>query len=212
MIGYIYIIKNDINTKVYIGKTTTAIQDRFKDHIYDAKRKKNEKRPLYSAINKYGIEHFWIEEIEQVDLKYLEEREIYWINYFNSYKNGYNATFGGDGKILFNYEEIVNLYKNGLLQKEIAKQINCSEDTVFKVLKSNHINSNINQYNRLKHAIIMIKNNEQYEFNSQMDAAKWLIKNNLTISKDPDNVCGSIGRAIKNNKKYLGYIWKYKKK
>ena len=53
--AYIYVIKNDINDKVYIGKTQKSIQERFKKHIQDSKRKCCEKRPLYNAINKYGI-------------------------------------------------------------------------------------------------------------------------------------------------------------
>ena len=36
-------------------------------------------RPLYSALAKYGLEAFSIEEIEEVDDDYLGEREIYWI-------------------------------------------------------------------------------------------------------------------------------------
>lgn len=56
--AYIYIIKNDINNKVYIGKTRLSIQQRFKEHIWDSRRKRCEKRPLYNAMNKYGLEHF----------------------------------------------------------------------------------------------------------------------------------------------------------
>ena len=47
---------------------------------------------------KYGIVNFSIEELEECDDLILAEREIYWINYYNSYYNGYNATFGGDGR------------------------------------------------------------------------------------------------------------------
>lgn len=81
--GYIYKIVNDINDKIYIGKTEKSIEKRFKEHCRDAFRKRNEKRPLYSAMRKYGIEHFHAELIEKTDKS--EEREIYWIDYFNSY-------------------------------------------------------------------------------------------------------------------------------
>lgn len=57
-----------------------------------------DKRPLYKAIAKYGMENFSIETIEEVEDDFLGEREIYWINYYNSYSKGYNATLGGDGK------------------------------------------------------------------------------------------------------------------
>ena len=52
-------------------------------------------------MNKYGIEHFHIELIEETDNP--EEREIYWIEKLGSFKNGYNATLGGDGKKYLDY-------------------------------------------------------------------------------------------------------------
>ena len=83
--AYIYQIINDINQKIYIGKTEFSIEKRFKEHCYDAFRANNEKRPLYSAMRKYGVEHFHIELIEETDNP--EEREIYWIEKKQSFKN-----------------------------------------------------------------------------------------------------------------------------
>ena len=75
--AYIYQIINDINQKVYIGKTEFSIEERFKEHCRDAFKDRNENRPLYAAMRKYGIEHFHIELIEETQEP--EEREIYWI-------------------------------------------------------------------------------------------------------------------------------------
>ena len=99
---YIYKIVNTINNKVYIGKTYD-IGKRFNTHIKNAKNKLN--RRLYDAINKYGIENFIIEKVEECDESNVNNREIYWINFYNSTnKNfGYNMTRGGDGG---------NTYKN----------------------------------------------------------------------------------------------------
>ena len=59
--GFIYKITNDINDKVYIGKTTlSSVEDRFQEHLKDSQRVRFEKRPLYNAISKYGIENFHI--------------------------------------------------------------------------------------------------------------------------------------------------------
>ena len=99
---YIYKIINTTNNKVYIGKTYN-ITKRFNAHIKNAKNKVN--RRLYDAINKYGIENFVIEQIEECSEQNANSREIYWIDFYNSTnKNfGYNMTNGGDGG---------NTYKN----------------------------------------------------------------------------------------------------
>lgn len=66
-------------------------------------------------MNKYGIENFIIEELEQVkDENLLSEREIYWVKELGTYgSNGYNASKGGDGTILYDYKEIIQLANLG---------------------------------------------------------------------------------------------------
>ena len=91
--GYIYKITNKINGKVYIGQTRKTIQERFQEHLKKAKIHTN--RYLYDAMNKYGYNNFIITQIEEcLDIK-LDEREIYWIKYYDTYNNGYNLTTGG---------------------------------------------------------------------------------------------------------------------
>ena len=51
---------------------------------------------FHRALRKYGKDGFIWEVIEEVDNDKLNEREIYWISYYNSYKQGYNSTTGGD--------------------------------------------------------------------------------------------------------------------
>ena len=76
MTGKIYCISNKINDNLYIGKTTyPTIEQRFKEHCRDCKKTTFEKRPLYNAMNKYGIENFEISLIEEVELSLLEERD-----------------------------------------------------------------------------------------------------------------------------------------
>ena len=66
-------------------------------------------------MNKYGIENFIIECLEEVeDFKLLSEKEIYWIKELNAFgSNGYNASKGGDGTILYDYNEILDLINLG---------------------------------------------------------------------------------------------------
>lgn len=93
----IYKITNLINNKIYIGKTTKSIANRFRSHLKNAKNKIN--RYLYDAMNKYGYENFTIEEIETVKDAIGNDREIYWIAFYKSNEKefGYNMTIGGDG-------------------------------------------------------------------------------------------------------------------
>ena len=62
--AFIYKITNDINQKVYIGKTEQTIEERFKEHCQEYKRERCEKRRLYAAMKKYGAEHFHVELVE----------------------------------------------------------------------------------------------------------------------------------------------------
>lgn len=93
------------------------------------------------AMNKYGIENFKIEELEQVDdPTLLSNKEKYWIKELNTWGHtGYNASKGGDGKVLYDYKEIIDLYSMGYSQKQVAQKVGCCDDTVSKVLKAHNI-------------------------------------------------------------------------
>ena len=99
-IGYIYMFKNKLNNKCYIGKTFN-IKRRYKEHI-SGRVKSN----LYNAIVKYGIDNFeftTLDIIEKDDITELNNElnllEIKRIAEYNSYNNGYNSTLGGEGTV-----------------------------------------------------------------------------------------------------------------
>lgn len=133
--AYIYKIENDINGKIYIGKTEFSIEKRFKEHCSDAFRTEIGQRPLYAAMRKYGIEHFHISLIEETDNP--EEREIYWIEKMRSFKYGYNATCGGDGKKYIDYDLVISTYRKTLNQKTTSELLNIHVQTVRKIIKEN---------------------------------------------------------------------------
>lgn len=94
----IYKITNMINGHSYIGKSI-HIEERWRSHKQEAK---NPKHPQYNytihkAFRKYGIDNFSFEIVEECEKDFLNEKEIYWINFFDTYYNGYNETLGGDG-------------------------------------------------------------------------------------------------------------------
>ena len=88
---YIYKITNKINGKSYIGKTLKTIEVRWSEHCQDYKKERNEKRPLYSAMKKYGVNNFSIEEIEECNEEELNEKERYWIEFYRTFKYGYKC-------------------------------------------------------------------------------------------------------------------------
>lgn len=129
----IYKIINQINNKVYIGQTMSSLKVRWNGHK-TAWRQSGNCKALYSAFDKYGIENFTIEPIEECDLDNINEREKYWIKHYNSYNNGYNMTLGGDGNIKLDYELIYNLWDSGLTTTEIGELIGSTQAGVQKVL------------------------------------------------------------------------------
>ena len=210
--GYIYKITNDINDKVYIGKTEFNIEKRFQEHCRDALKDRNEKRPLYNAMNKYGIEHFKIEEIEQCND--IENREKYWIEYYDSYNNGYNATLGGDEKTLINYDLVVEKFKKGMTITEISNELHHDIGQLSKILKVKVITSEEikEQSKTQRKSLIMLDKKTLQEiksFNSVAEAAQYCIDNQL--SKDTINgISAHISQCCNGIRKTAyKYKWKY---
>ena len=204
--AYIYRIWNDINNKSYIGKTELTIQKRWEQHKKDSQRADFQNRPLYKAIRKYGIEHFHIEEVEQCDSKIVNSKEIYWIEYYGTFKNGYNATLGGDGKSYCDYDLVYSLYKEGLTIKQISIQLNYDVSTCryilegFGVTKEDRIKNGIKS---LQKPIIQLDKNTEEVLNifpSLQAACDYLGKQ--SSGHIPD-VCRG------KRKTAYGYKWKY---
>lgn len=202
--GYIYSITNKLNGKKYIGKTVGEIEKRWREHIRDSKKRRCEKRPLYSAMRKYGESNFFVEQIEECADAKLSEREKYWIQKYNTYKNGYNATLGGDGKIYLNYEEVVNLYRETHNIAEVSRKIGCSKDSVSNILKARDIyivpNGEVTR-KKLSKKVVQYDKNGNYikTFSSYTEAEN-------AMGNTQRHICDC---ANGKRKSAYGFIWKW---
>lgn len=113
----IYIIKNNINNLCYVGQSVD-IRCRWTAHKQSAKNEKNPSHntKIHLAMYQLGIENFYYEILEECDYEKLDEREKYWIQYYDSYNNGYNMTLGGEsnrgetnGRALLTELEVVDI-------------------------------------------------------------------------------------------------------
>lgn len=180
--AYIYCITNIVNGKKYIGKTINSITKRFRQHLSDSKRSRCNKRPLCSAINKYGADNFVVEKLIECNPDELSSYEIMFIEKYDTYHNGYNATLGGDGKILFDYKKIIDLYKSGMTIKDVARLSKCCTETVATVLNAcgvdrhKFLTGNCKQRKAVK-MINVVTGKDVMRFTSIADAAHWLVDN-----------------------------------
>lgn len=214
-IGFIYKITNKTNNKSYIGKTLQTPEKRFKQHIADSKRERCKNRPLYRAMNKYGIENFMLEIIEECSNNVISDREVYWIDYYDTYKNGYNATKGGDGSAYINEQEVIKYYDNYKICSKVAEILHINVGTVTRILRNNNINILSSQEILIKRAnnVLMLdkNNNVINEFESVYRAAQYLIDNNLSNTKLSSLRFHIVETCRGKRKTVAGFIWKYKK-
>lgn len=216
--GIIYKITNNINNKIYIGQTIRDLNARWQEHKKVANQLLNSQSnsPLYQAMRKYGIEHFQIEQLEEVENDALNARECYWINFYDSYRQGYNATFGGNGhqdsySIVKDKQEILKLWKQGHNITTIGKILHHRPEVIRKVLEIdfNYTSEQINtqKYSSNKKAILQvdIKTNKIInKWDSAIEAAE-----HINPDKIKSTIIG-IHRVCQNKRKSAyGYKWIY---
>ena len=192
--GTIYSIICKVNGKRYIGQTCKSVAERWRGHLQESRTQSH--RPLYRAINKYGSGMFTIREIESnIPLDKLSEREIYWIEQFDTYNNGYNLTTGGEQSYTIR-EDIRN--KISSTMQGVVK----SDEHIANIkasLKKNNVGFTIRgdgKHLRCKIRGIHVNTGEVVEFNSLTEACNELgLKN------------GNLSRGIKNGYVVGSYKW-----
>lgn len=190
MIG-IYKITNLKNGKVYIGQSRQT-EKRFQQHKTKAKFLEKDRwyNQLYIDMYSLGVENFSFEIIEECTIEELNEKEEYWIKYYNSQEDGYNITSGGDctGKLSSDdVESIIKLLQEKLLSiDDIANKYGVSDTTI----------RNINRGDEF------YKLNLKYPIRSHNESINIYLKNNNIIKnknyKDGKYFCPICGNEITN--------------
>lgn len=211
--GYIYKITNKVNNKIYIGQTVKTVEKRFQQHKNNSNKTYFSQIVLYRAFNKYGIENFICEEIEEVPNELLDEREKYWINYYDSYFNGYNSTLGGRATPLYNWDvdDIIEKYLVLKSARKVAEAIGCDHSSIDKILNANNI-PRFTPAQQQSQPVLFEKNNEILRFETTTDAADYLMKNNISKNKNIKSLRQDIVYRIHNGKTLFGYKIYYESK
>ena len=200
----IYKITNQLNNKSYIGLSAN-IEERFKKH----RQCQEEDKILYIAIKKYGIENFDFSILELCPIEQLAEREKYWIDYYDTYNNGYNATRGGEGNCKIDYEQVLNDYSITKCCRTTAKNLGISAHSVGHILSSCGIKVENGGQNKKPVGQFTKQGKFIQEFESQEQGALYLIQNGKT-SASLNTVRGHIGQCCAGKEKSsYGFIWKW---
>ena len=199
--GYIYLITNKENGKQYVGKTAHSIENRWKEHCKNFQYLRDN-MPLHKAMLKYGQDCFSIEEIEQCENEKLDEREQYWISYYDTYGKGYNATLGGEGAIKFDQQEIVSLWESGKAIAEICEIIEAERHTVSKVLIEHGITTKQMKERGSGRPVL------QYDLNGNF-IRRYFSITLATQSMGKDNISNIRSCCNGTSTSAYNYLWKY---
>lgn len=204
--GAIYSINNKVNDKRYIGQTIRPIGVRWSEHLRDIHNLQRNDNKLYRAMNKYGVQNFYIEVLEDnISNSLLKEKEKYYINFFDSYYEGYNSTFGGEGESVVDIHLLKELLSLGKDFSEIAEITGHTRKTVSTRLRYEGMNSphkgSSGNLNKGK-AILF---NDQ-EFTSLTLLAKYL-QSNIPIFKEKklNTIIKGVSKNSKIGRPYCGY-------
>ena len=89
----VYKITDVATGMVYVGQSVN-ISDRFKAHIKAGLGIDSSNNKLYTTMKQNGIENFLFEILEECERTQLNEKERFWIDYYQSESFGMNSTKG----------------------------------------------------------------------------------------------------------------------
>lgn len=218
----IYKIQNIENNKIYIGQSVDIAQ-RWREHRSDVLVNRNNSI-LHQAMKKYGESNFSYEIIEECQKDALDEREIYWIQYFNSMApNGYNQTSGGysgQGEI-FRKPVLQYDLKGKFIQEfesasEAARQLNVFQSNLTAACRGESSQCGGFQWkykdSDKKISIIPNRNGKiVYQYNKQMILIT-IFTSAVDAEKHTGIKAGNIRQCCNGRSKTAGgFIWRYRK-
>ena len=136
----IYRIENLVNHKSYVGQSID-IYERWVEHRWALNNEKHNNKHLMRAWHKYQEFSFEFTILERCKEDELNDREIYWVNYYDAYDNGYNQTRGGDGCLgkVWTDEERENISR-AICQIDLNGKIVCRFINIDEAEKQTNIN------------------------------------------------------------------------
>lgn len=188
----IYRATNKVNGKMYIGQTKRELSIRINEHINDALLGKYNFW-FHKAIKKYGHNNFeWDILCECLSPHDLNDKEIYYVDLYDTYNKGYNMTKGGHSSVEMTNEirvkiskSIRDYYKNNPVSIEFRQKISerfkgkpKSYNQIQK-MKENHVGMKGKTHTditKLKISESMIGENNHFYGKHHSDETKQVLK------------------------------------
>lgn len=214
----IYCIENLVNNKKYIGQSVD-IYSRWYAHKSKLYGNKHENTHLQNSWNNYGEKYFHFYIVELCDKELLNEREIYWIKHYNTFYDGYNETFGGQGQSkpaikVFQYTLDGDLIKEWNSVYEIQEELDFNENTIRNACNNKeHLSAygyqwsyqksdNIGEYNSVT------QKKTVYQYDKQGNLVN-IYDTILSVSEDGFSF-GNVANCCRGIRKTSsGYVWSY---
>lgn len=147
--GFIYRAYCLVTKKSYIGQTINTLETRKSRHLSDTFGKKNSQLHFHKALRKYGVDNFeWtvidtvIADSRESLCECLDILEIKYIEQYDSYRNGYNMTIGGQNGATKESKKVTIYNDDG----EVIKYcLSCKDASSFLQVPEAIIRSNVNR-------------------------------------------------------------------
>lgn len=200
MRGYVYLLLNKVNGKRYVGQTSKTVEERFQEHCGQSASGSSYK--IHRALRKYGKDNFEVITLMYVDsdtreglISKLNYCEKYFVKKFDSRKNGYNMTNGGDGTLGYEWND-----NQRMLQSERCKRQWKTQKCVFK-----------KGLKKAQKLAILVRNKKVVQFDLNGNFIQ-VFESVVLAKKSLNFKAPNIDSCCRHSPKHLtsgGFIWRY---